>query len=158
MSDILLSHQLKGGDATHEFGKQMGKIIPGERLLALRGDLGAGKTTFTQGLARGLDVPAHIPIQSPTYNLVHSHRGRLTLHHLDFYRLAHPDELRELGFEELQQPQSVTVVEWADRFLDEIPSTALWIELQYVDEHSRKLTLRGEAAQWQTLIDTLDLP
>ncbi len=105
-------------DDTLAFGAQWGHSAQPGLLLALSGDLGAGKTRFVQGLARGLGVATRI--QSPTFALVHTYEGgRLPLHHLDLYRLETPAAIVAAGLEEfLTAPSDVVVVEWADRWFD----------------------------------------
>jgi tRNA threonylcarbamoyladenosine biosynthesis protein TsaE len=90
-------------------------------VIALTGDLGAGKTELVKGLAAGLGVTSRV--QSPTYALIHEHRGgRLTLYHLDLYRLESPEAILRAGLEEyLVAPAGVSVVEWAERWLDAGP-------------------------------------
>jgi tRNA threonylcarbamoyladenosine biosynthesis protein TsaE len=86
-------------------------------VICLDGDLGSGKTCLTQGFAAGLGVAPGVPVTSPTYTLMNHYRGRLELFHFDFYRIAHPDELIDLDFEEIAAGSGVAVVEWADLLL-----------------------------------------
>lgn len=102
------------GGETRALGKALGSVIHCPTTIRLIGELAAGKTTFVQGLARGLDVPETCPVTSPTYTLVHQYPGRLPLLHLDLYRLSSPDELEEIGFDDMAASGSVLVVEWPD--------------------------------------------
>jgi len=111
----------------------VGRIIgeqarPGDIYL-LTGPLGAGKTCLTQGIAWGLGVTE--PARSPTFVLMTRYRGRLTLHHLDLYRIGGPLEAWDLGVEEQLSGDGVCVVEWAERAEDIFPEDALWIALDY---------------------------
>jgi tRNA threonylcarbamoyladenosine biosynthesis protein TsaE len=98
-------------------GEEWGHEVEGGWVLALSGDLGAGKTQLVRGLARGLGITERV--HSPTFALLHSYEeGRLTLHHLDLYRLEHADAVRQAGLETyLYAHQAVAVVEWAERWL-----------------------------------------
>ncbi len=100
---------------TRILGKRLGNIINTRISIALHGTLAAGKTTFVQGLARGLDVPDSYYITSPTYNIINEYRGRLKLYHMDLYRLGNDEELDYLGFDEIAASENaVLVVEWPD--------------------------------------------
>lgn len=104
------------------------------RVLTARGDLGAGKTSLAQGLARGLGVPADVYVNSPTFALHQAHEGAVTFHHLDLYRLMDEDELLHLGFEELLE-RGVSYIEWPQRAPHLIRATPhLNLELLYLDE------------------------
>lgn len=104
---------------------------PGD-LLLLVGDLGAGKTAFTQGFGMGLGVDE--PITSPTFALVQSYRGRLELHHLDVYRLDHLHEALDLGLAELLDDNSVTLIEWGDTITAALPRDYLEVRLRFTDD------------------------
>jgi len=103
-------------DETRQLGRALGQIIRQPMVVLLSGDLGAGKTCFTQGMARGLGIPEQEPIVSPTYTLMNPYRGRLELFHFDLYRLPEGEDLAELGLEEYLPGPGVAVVEWAERF------------------------------------------
>ena len=103
---------------TEALGEQFGRAAPSGLVLALCGDLGAGKTQFVKGLARGLGIKARV--QSPTFTLVNIYTGgRLTLFHLDVYRLDTLEQIVAAGLEEYLQPEGVTVIEWAERWFGE---------------------------------------
>jgi tRNA threonylcarbamoyladenosine biosynthesis protein TsaE len=101
---------------TREFGRLLGLAINEPTVILLCGDLGAGKTVLVQGLAEGLGVGAEQPVTSPSYALMNHYRGRLDLYHFDLYRLACPDDLLDLDFDDYLDGPGVTAVEWADRF------------------------------------------
>jgi tRNA threonylcarbamoyladenosine biosynthesis protein TsaE len=104
-----------------ELGEQWGRAASSGLVIGLSGDLGAGKTQFVKGLARGLGVPARV--QSPTFTLVNIYTGgRLTLFHLDLYRLETPEQIAAAGLEDYLQPAGVTVIEWAERWVGQISS------------------------------------
>ena len=113
-------------------------LKPGN-VVALVGDLGAGKTEFVKGLAVGLDSPA--AVTSPTFTLIHEYRGgRLPLYHMDFYRLSFEDELDEIGFDDYLSLPGICAVEWANRFPERIPGTAIWVTLSITENDERLIS------------------
>ena len=109
---------------TRWLGERLGHHVRGGDVVLLYGDLGAGKTAFTQGIGRGLGVAR--TINSPTFTLLKEYAGRLPLFHFDLYRIEDADELDTLGFEQYFEGESVCVVEWADRAEGPIVSAAPW--------------------------------
>ena len=122
-----------------------GELSPGS-VVALHGDLGAGKTCFVQGLAAALGIDE--PITSPTYTLIGEYEGRLPLHHIDLYRLSGPEEALGLGIEEYFDTNGITAIEWAERAEGILPPDLLHIRIE-ADEHTGVRTFRifreGEA-------------
>ncbi len=109
-------------------------------VLALVGELGAGKTCFVQGLAHGLGVPERTYVRSPSFILMNEYPGgRLPMYHFDFYRLVDPGELADLGLDEYFYGDGVTVVEWADRFPGSMPKTARTISFRIAGETEREI-------------------
>lgn len=112
--------------------------LPANLVVALVGTLGAGKTTLTQAIARAAKIDA-TEVTSPTFTLLQTHHGTITLHHLDAYRVADEDEFLELGVDELfEQTDSWTLVEWADRVVDVLPIEALWLQIELTDDNERR--------------------
>lgn len=128
--------------ALREFAEEVGRCAAGGEVFALVGALGAGKTAFTQSLARGLGVPLSMPVTSPTFVLHRRYSGRVTLEHLDAYRLAGARDLEALGIGEIFDGGGVVVVEWADRVGEIFPAHAVWIELDVTGPCSRRMRLR----------------
>lgn len=130
---------------TERLGELIGeRLAPGDTV-ALQGSLGAGKTTFVRGLARGLDVDDPDAVSSPTYLLVIEHDGDIPLLHADAYLPAKlAGFLEDGGLEYLFDPAKVVVVEWADRVRKQLPEKVLWVELSVPPELGRKVVLRGE--------------
>ncbi len=128
--------------ALRAFAEEVGACAAGGEIFALAGTLGAGKTTFTQSFARGLGVPQSMPVTSPTFVLHRRYAGRLTLEHLDAYRLAGAADFEALGIGEILEGSGVAVVEWADRVKEVFPSRAVWIELDVTGPCSRRMRLR----------------
>ena len=114
-------------DNTRSIGRALGAAAEPGTLLALIGPLGAGKTVLAKGVAEGLGVSS--VVNSPTFVLMNEHRGRLTLYHVDAYRLDDPEEALAAGLLDERQAGGVTVVEWADRLGDWLPDERLEIEL-----------------------------
>lgn len=120
--------RLKSAEETLSFGKKMASLLPPNATLALYGDLGAGKTTFVQGLALGLGIKESI--QSPTFVLLNTYRD---LHHFDLYRLKNSTDFKALGFDELLQ-KGICVIEWPERILDILPPDTVSIHFSYENE------------------------
>lgn len=130
-------------DETLALGRVLGSLMHGSDFVALTGPLGAGKTQLIKGLAAGLGVPVNEPVVSPTFVLVREYAGRLTLYHIDAYRLGGPDELLALGLEEMcAEANAVVAVEWADRTAAAVPPHACWIELEHAGRQSRRIRIR----------------
>jgi len=123
---------------TEAAGEQLGSRLQKGDLLLLEGDLGAGKTTFVRGVARGVGSPAHVA--SPTFQLVRVYPGRIQLAHVDLYRLEASTELAELGLEELLD-QGVVVVEWGNRL--EAPEAAM-LSIEHLGGDRRRLRMKRE--------------
>lgn len=127
-------------DKTFRAGQTAAKYLKPGDVVALSGRLGAGKTVFAKGLAKGLGVTAEV--SSPTFNIVREYEGGRPLYHFDFYRLNNMDELLDIGFEDYLYGKGVCVVEWADLFPEAIPHTALFVNIEYQDGGLRKITMK----------------
>lgn len=129
-------------------------LLPGD-VIALTGELGAGKTRFVQGLAYGLGMPENVPVTSPTFTFLAMYdQGRLKLYHFDFYRICDAREVERIGADEYLWGDGISVVEWADRAAEPIPDSALWIHFSFVGD-GRELTFRAESARWQPVVQSL---
>ena len=126
---------------TLKFGRLLGREARPGDVFTLTGDLGAGKTTLTQAIGQGLEVPESCYITSPTFSLLHEYPGRFPLYHMDLYRLAGEEEVEELGFEDYIYGEGLTVIEWPDRLGSLMPEDRLDIELSIVSETARKVIL-----------------
>ena len=118
---------------TRELGVRLGRWARAGDMVACRGVLGAGKTTFVQGFAEGYGVGSDDYVRSPTFALVHVYHGRTPLYHFDFYRLACCAEVQDIGVEEYIEARGVVIVEWADKFPELLPSGRLDVCLRIVD-------------------------
>jgi tRNA threonylcarbamoyladenosine biosynthesis protein TsaE len=131
---------------TAELGAGLGAILRGGEVVLLFGELGAGKTAFVRGLARGLGADPG-EVASPTFVLLTSHPGRLTLHHADLYRLRGEGDERELGLEELPGPQGVLAVEWAERLRDWPWGEPFVVRLEHAGGDRRRVSIEGGPAK-----------
>ena len=128
-------------EETEKVGAALGKILNPGTVLAYRGDLGAGKTAFTRGLARGLGYAE--PVTSPTYTIVNEYLGgRLPLFHFDMYRLASSDDLWDIGWEDYLERGGVCAVEWSEN-VDDAMENAIYITIYKTGEESRRIVIEG---------------
>ena len=126
---------------TENLGAALGRILQPGTLLAYRGDLGAGKTAFTRGLARGLGYKE--PVTSPTYTIVNEYLGgRLPLFHFDMYRLASSDDLWDIGWEDYLERGGVCAVEWSEN-VDDAMENAVYVTIHKTGEESRRIEIEG---------------
>ena len=131
---------------TREFGRRLAQVLPPGAIVALVGDLGAGKTRLVQALAAALDVPPD-EVTSPTFTLVQEYVGRVPLRHCDTYRLRHPDEFLDLGLDELFAPDGIALVEWADRVAHLLPRDVLTIRIEITSPDSRLFRVDASGTQ-----------
>ena len=138
--------------AMQRLGQVIGRSLKGGEVIELIGDIGAGKTTLTKGVAKGLDITE--PVQSPTFTIsrVYQSPGGLTLAHYDFYRLGEAGIMAEEIHEVTMQPQTVTVVEWAGAVERVLPADRLTAEIIAIDEQSRRVTLSAGGPMSQALL------
>lgn len=134
----------KSPKETIALGRKFARSLKGREVIALIGDLGGGKTTFTKGVARGLGIKK--PIRSPSFVLMNSHeipgKKGLTLHHLDAYRLTSLTDISSLGLSDvLGRPKAIVLVEWADNVINKLPKITHLIEFKFVDENRRNIKI-----------------
>ncbi|CAN5518271.1 tRNA (adenosine(37)-N6)-threonylcarbamoyltransferase complex ATPase subunit type 1 TsaE [soil metagenome] len=126
-------------EETIAFGCDWARRLQPNDVVALVGDLGAGKTHFVKGLLQG--VAGTEEVTSPTFTLVHEYRsGRLPVFHFDFYRLGRSSEIEEIGFDEYLEEGGITVVEWAERFPQAFPGRTRWLRMESRRESERVIT------------------
>lgn len=126
-------------------GKELGEALPPGTVLCLSGDLGSGKTSFVQGLALGLGVPEDVYVTSPSYTLVNEYVGRMPLYHLDLYRLHDPDELWDMGVDEMIAGDGVVAIEWPDKLPPGMVSDHIRIVIDILPDDTRKITFSSLA-------------
>ena len=136
---------------TRALGEKLGRILPANSLLTLSGQLGAGKTTFTQGLAKGMGIEKKVT--SPTFTMLKIYKGRLPLYHIDAYRLEDIDQ--DLGFEEYIDSDGVCVIEWSDFISGILPEERLGIDLQILEDDSRELRFTAVGEKYERLLEEL---
>ena len=138
-------------EETQQLAQRLAELLEPQYTITLEGDLGAGKTTFTQALAKGLGITR--TVNSPTFTIMKQYNGRLPLNHLDVYRLADSDE--DLGWDEIFYGDAVTVVEWAHLIEDELPAERLAIEITRINETERKFTFKPMGEVYAQLCEEL---
>ena len=125
-------------DETIAFGRKLAATLNSGAIVALAGDLGAGKTQLVKGIASGLGVAQEVT--SPTFTLIHEYPGgKFPLYHIDLYRLDSPDEVLKIGLDEYLDSRGVTVIEWADKFAGLIPAEARWVRLRALEGDMREI-------------------
>ena len=138
-------------EETQALAQKLAGIVEPQDTITLEGDLGAGKTTFTQAFAKGLGITR--TVNSPTFTIMKQYNGRIPLNHLDVYRLEDSDE--DLGWDEIFYGDAVTVVEWAHLIERDLPSERLAIEIRRVDENARVITLIPFGKRYEMLCEEL---
>lgn len=138
--------------ATQAVACRLAQRLQAGDVLALEGDLGAGKTTFTQGLAQGLGVVR--TVNSPTFTLIKEYKGRLPLYHMDVYRLQSGEE--DLGYDEYFEGEGVTVVEWPAHIADRLPAERLDIRIKRISENERDITFHPAGSRYFSLCEELN--
>ncbi len=135
------SHVTRSVEETIALGERLAALLPAGTVVALSGDLGAGKTALTKGIARGLGV--NDTITSPTFTLVSEHavRDGRRLYHVDLYRLDRPQQAVEIGIEEELAPDGWTVIEWAEKLGAVLPADAVRIHIEIVGENERRISV-----------------
>ncbi|MCA9542872.1 MAG: tRNA (adenosine(37)-N6)-threonylcarbamoyltransferase complex ATPase subunit type 1 TsaE [Myxococcales bacterium] len=137
---------LTDAEATRAAGAALGRLVPAGLVLLAEGDLGAGKTTFAQGLARGLGVPPEHYVNSPTFAILQTHPGRVPFHHIDLYRLGDPDEIWALGLDDVLEGDGVSFVEWPERWPELAEGPHLRVHLADGPGGGRRLEITAQGA------------
>jgi len=143
-------------EETADWGRKLGTLLEAGDVVALIGELGAGKTTLAQGIARGMGVPEDGYIASPTFTLINEYRGRVPLYHLDFYRIDDPSDCASLGLEEYLCGAGVALIEWADKIAPLLPGDHLVVRLAYLDETTRRALLCATGDRAAILLRALE--
>lgn len=128
---------------TIEFAKEIGSRLKKGDIVAYTGGLGAGKTTFTRGLAMGLGMDDNVT--SPTFSLVNEYHSRdISLYHFDMYRIMGADDLETTGFYDYSTDDSVFAIEWSENISEELPDNAVIINIERIDDNTRRITVKGD--------------
>ena len=128
-------------EETEKLGAALGRILKPGTVIAYSGDLGAGKTAFTRGIARGLGILE--PVTSPTYTIVNEYdTGRLPLFHFDMYRLHSSEDLWDIGWEDYLERGGICAVEWSEN-VEAALESPLWVRITKLEENTRSITIEG---------------
>lgn len=150
--DALYKIESNSPQQTFDIGFEIGMKSGEGDVFALSGELGAGKTCFTAGLARGLGVGDDYTIASPTFTFMNEYPGRCRLYHFDVYRLNQISELDDLGYEEYVSGKGVVAIEWAEKIAGALPSDTVVIHFHYVDETRRIINFSGPQKKIRDLV------
>lgn len=142
-------------EETEKAGVCLGKLLSPGDFIALKGDLGGGKTKFARGVAIGLGVSPDLPVTSPTYTLMNIYSGRIPLYHFDLYRLAGDEDVVDLGFADYFSGDGASLVEWPERLNAELPTERLEILFTYIGESERRLDLRPMGPRYEQMLDSI---
>lgn len=137
-------------EKTEKFGIWLGKNLKPGDVICLNGELGAGKTTLTKSIAKGMGIEDYIT--SPTFNIINEYYGDLNLYHFDTYRLENVEEISYLGFDEYFYGQGVCVIEWADRISDFLPEEYLEINLNM----DREASIIAHGNRFEQILESIE--
>lgn len=143
---------LENEEQTKDIGYKLGQLLTPKSVICLIGDLGAGKTTMTQSLAKALEVDDYIT--SPTFTIVNEYEGRIPLYHFDVYRIGSSDEMYDIGFDEYIDGDGVCIIEWANLIEDILPNEYLYIEMNY-KETGREMILTPKGEKYEEIAKEL---
>jgi len=136
-------------EETRGLGITIGRMSQLGDVIALDGDLGAGKTCLIQGLAEGLEVSKESYVRSPTFSILNVHEGRIPLYHFDLYRLSDLDELEEIGYREYIYGEGVSALEWASNVEEAIPAECLRIVIKRTGEEEREIEITATGKRYE---------
>ncbi len=144
-------------EKTIDYGRVLGGLLDRGDVVALVGELGAGKTYLTKGLALGLGARDTKVITSPTFTIINEYSGRLPIFHLDFFRLNEYHEVEELGYEEYFYGPGVSIIEWAEKFPKILPEEHLEIKINILGENERELELTVWGDHYRRIIEKMQI-
>ncbi len=141
---------------TIRLGKQIGRLLQRGDVVALVGELGAGKTRLISGLAQGAGVQKSDYVSSPSFTLINEYRGKIPFYHIDLYRLEKEQDAEELGLEEYFYGDGITALEWADRIPSLLPIGVLLIHVRYSGKKTRTIEMTGQGQRYEELITEIE--
>ncbi|MGC2446173.1 MAG: tRNA (adenosine(37)-N6)-threonylcarbamoyltransferase complex ATPase subunit type 1 TsaE [Candidatus Sulfotelmatobacter sp.] len=142
--NILREVRTHSADETIAFGRTLAELLAPPKLVLLRGDLGAGKTTLVKGIAAAFQAADEEEVTSPTFTLIHEYRGpKANLYHIDLYRIDTPRELDTLALDDLRSENSILLIEWGEKFPRFVRERDIEISLEREGENGRKLRISG---------------
>ncbi len=150
----MLNFKTRSPEETYAVGQCLAKVLGPRQVVCLAGDLGAGKTLLVQGLTKGLGIEE--VVNSPTFTILNVYEASFPIYHFDLYRLNHGEELLDVGFYEHTAAQGLAIIEWPDKFPEELPDEHLWIDIQTsanIDE--RIFTVRAVGSIYEGICEEL---
>jgi tRNA threonylcarbamoyladenosine biosynthesis protein TsaE len=148
-----LKFKTHSAEETQNFGTRLGKLAEPGDIFLLIGELGAGKTCLTQGIAYGLDIQEYT--LSPSFVIMRELHGRFPLYHMDFYRLDNIAEISDLGLDDYLFGQGVCVIEWANKGMTVLPEDHLVIKIDYLSDTERSFTIEPHGARYERMVKQL---
>jgi tRNA threonylcarbamoyladenosine biosynthesis protein TsaE len=150
-----MTHQIttRSAEATIAFGRTLVELLAPPKLVLLRGELGAGKTTLVKGIAAAFEAASEEDVTSPTFTLVHEYRGpQVHLFHIDLYRIETQRELETLGLDDLRaESDSIVLIEWGEKFPQLVRERDFEIALERIGESERRIVVSGSFPDWDRL-------
>lgn len=126
-------------EETIELGKIIGSLLKKGDIIAMQGTLAAGKTTITKGIAKALDISENIT--SPTFCLISEYEGKMPLYHMDVYRLEGSDDFASLGTDDMLYGDGISIIEWSEKIMDELPKKTIILKITPFDDGSRQIEI-----------------
>ncbi|RPJ17142.1 MAG: tRNA (adenosine(37)-N6)-threonylcarbamoyltransferase complex ATPase subunit type 1 TsaE [Desulfobacteraceae bacterium] len=149
---FMVSRSLK---ETQSLGEKIGRNLDSKIVISLSGQLGSGKTSFVQGLARGLDVPENYYITSPTYSIIHEYPGRIPLFHVDLYRIRVKEEIFETGLYEILDRKGIFAIEWPELLMNDLGADYMAICFEFAGDDKRKIGIAAHGEKAEALVKKL---
>lgn len=151
----MLNFKTKSPEETYAFGQYLAKLLGPRQVVCLAGDLGAGKTLFVQGLAKALGIEDIV--NSPTFTILNVYEASFPIYHFDLYRLEYAEELFDIGFYEYTEGQGLSIIEWPDKFPEELPAEYLWIDINTNENNNERIfTVRACGSAYQVIYEELN--
>ncbi len=148
--------QTRSTSETIRLGKRIGRLLIVGDVVALVGELGAGKTQFIKGLAAGVGMGNPAYISSPSFTLINEYPGKIPFYHVDLFRLEREKEAEELGLEDYFQGGGITAIEWADKIPFLLPKEMLFIHIAYTGKKTRSLEIVGKGKRYEELVSSFE--
>ena len=145
----------RSADETESIGRALGALLSPGVFVALRGDLGGGKTCFSRGIVAAVAPGSSHLVASPTFAIMNEYPGAVPVFHFDFYRLSGAGEIEELGFHDFFSGTGICIAEWPERLGDHIPGNLITVSFEYLDEQCRKLSISSAVPSLSSLLGTL---
>jgi len=140
---------------TQSLGEKIGRMLGTRFIICLAGELGSGKTSFVQGLAKGVGVPENYYITSPTYSIIHEYPGRIPLFHIDLYRIRIKDDIYETGLYEMLDRFGIFAIEWPELLIKDLTTDYMVIHFQIENDDTRKISITAHGERAADLVRSL---